>query len=118
MKAFINKHFSILFAIAIFAGLFFYASKSAAQEATVAPALTGAEVALVLRDSDNAHKVATAALGAVGCILESLAGNAEWTPEECSEKLEVVLKDYGQEHRFLHPRVLQMLNEALNRRRS
>jgi hypothetical protein len=116
MKAFINKHFSIIFAIAIFAGLSCYASQAEAQE--IAPALTGAETALVLRDSDNAHKVATAALGAVGCILESLSGNAEWTPQECAERLEVILKDYGQEHKLLHPTVLRMLKEALERRTS
>lgn len=76
--------------------------------------LDSTEVRLLIRDSDNAHEVAKAALGAVACILESISGNAEWTPQECGEKLEVILKDYGQEHMILHPMVFRMLQAKLN----
>lgn len=81
-------------------------------------ALDSAEVSLLIRDSDNAHLVAKAALGAVACVLEALSGNAEWTPQECAERLEVILKDYGQEHLILHPMVIRMLKAKLDQRRS
>ncbi len=81
-------------------------------------ALNKEEVRLLIRDSDNAHLVAKAALGSVACMLESLSGNAEWTPQQCAERLEVLLKDYGQEHLILHPMVLRMLKAKMEQRSS
>ncbi len=99
---------SMLFALLIFAALFTVEGR--AQEGV---ALDSTEVAMLLRDSDNAHKVARAALGAVSCILGSLSGTVEGTPQGCAKQLEMVLEEYGQEHLVLHPMVLQMLQRRL-----
>ena len=109
-----RRHFSILFAIAIFTALSLFARPAQAQ----AVALDSAEVALLLRDSDNAHKVAKASLDAIGCIITAITEEVEWTPQQCAARLEEVLLNYGQEHRLLHPRVIDMLKEKANRVRS
>lgn len=103
---------SILFAVLIFAALSTMDAK--AQGIT----LDSAQVRLVLRDSENAHAVATAALGAVGCILQSLSGNAQWTPQECAERLEQVIDEYAQEHLVLHPMVAHMLQGKMSEKGS
>ena len=103
---------SILFAVLIFTALSVYEAQ--AQDL----ALDSRQVKMLLRDSNNAHAVATAALGAVGCILESLAGNAEWTPQECAERLEVVIDEYAQEHLVLHPMVAHMIEGKITEKAS
>ena len=75
--------------------------------------LDSAEVKLVLRDSKNAHMVAEAALGAVACILQSLSGTAEWTPEDCADKLSETIDEYAQEHRVLHPMIYALLKAKI-----
>ena len=101
---------SMLFAVLIFTALSAY--KAQAQ----APALTSEEATLVLRDSDNAHKVAKSALDAVGCILS--APENEWTPQDCMSVLQPILDNYGQEHMLLHPRVVNMIREKMSQRDS
>ena len=102
---------SMLFALLIFAALF--SMKAEAQN--FAP-LDSTEVALLVRDSDNAHKVAKVALDAIGCMLSAEAN--EWTLQDCMDTLRPILNNYGQEHMLLHPRVLRILQNSLNRRDS
>ena len=103
---------SILFAVLIFTSL------SAYEAQAQGVALDSAQVRLILRDSENAHAVATAALGAVGCILASLSGTAEWSPQECAERLEAVIDKYAQEHLVLHPMVVHMLKGKMAQKAS
>ena len=101
---------SMLFALLIFAALFSMEAKAQA------PALNAEEVALLIRDSDNAHNVAKAALDAVGCLIS--APQNDWTPEDCMNVLRPIIADYGQEHMLLHPRVLNMILRKMEQRSS
>ena len=100
-----NNLIRIAAAFAILAGIIFIPHPCQAQGVS----LDSAETRLVLRDSDNAHFVAQAALNTVACIMQSFAPAADWTPEDCIGRLDAVLENYGQEHRLLHPRVEKML---------
>ena len=107
-----RKYFSILFAVAIFAALSIFARPVRAQ------AMDSTEVALVLRDSQNAHDVAHLALNTVTCVLTALQEEVDWTPLDCAERFNKEAFGLSQEHRFLHPAVKELLEEIPNRRRS
>jgi len=113
----VRKYFSILFALAIFATLSLYSSKAEAQVQQI-PALTAEEATLIYRDSDNAHQVAKAALATVSCMLAALQEGADWTQQDCVDRLRPVLDNFGQEHQLLHPRVNAMLAQKMTQRDS
>jgi len=110
-----RKYLSIIIAVIIFAAL---SVVEATAQIPEAPALNAEEVALVIRDSDNAHQVAKAALDAIGCMLTALSEEVEWTAEDCAKRLRVDLEGLSQEHRLLHPRIVQMLTAKLEERQS
>ena len=107
-----KKHFSIIFAIIIFAALSIFARPVRAQ------AMDSTEVALILLDSQNAHDAAGLALEAVACVLQAVQEEVEWTPRDCAEAFNKAAFGLGQEHRFLHPKVERLLKEIPHRRRS
>jgi len=89
-----KKHFSILFAIAIFAALSLFARPIRAQ-ATVADSMA----TLVYEDSRNAHEMATVALNTVGCLLEAETKDAKVV---CMTQFEPRWLYLGGEHKRLH----------------
>ena len=110
----LGKNFSILFAALVFAALSLYSSKAEAQDISI----DSTEVALILRDSKNAHEVAHLALNTVACVLEALKEEVEWTPLDCAERFNKEAFGLSQEHRIIHPQVVKLLEEIPNRRRS
>ena len=107
-----RKHFSIIFAVIIFAALSIFARPVRAQ------AMDSTEVALVLRDSKNAHEAARLALNTVACVLVAVKGEVDWTPLDCAERFNEVAAGLSEEHNLLHQQVTELLKEIPNRRRS
>ena len=110
----IRKHFSIIFAIIIFTALSIFARPVRAQEILI----DSTEVALILKDSKNAHEVAHLALNTVACVLQALTEESDWTPEDCAVRFNKEAFGLSQEHRILHPKVVDLLKEIPHRRRS
>jgi len=107
-----RKYLSIIIAIIIFTAL-------SVVEATAQEIHFNAEESeLVLRDSENAHLVAKASLDAIGCMLQALKEEVDWTAQECAERLARDLQGLSQEHRLLHPRIKALIAEKLATARS
>ena len=108
----IRKHFSIIFAVIVFAALSIFATPVRAQ------AMDSTEVALILRDSENAHMTARLAIDAVECIVATLVQEVAWTPQDCMDRFLKEMVGLNQEHQLLAPRMKELLKEIPNRRRS
>lgn len=108
MKRFMNKWFSTMFAVAIFAGLSCYASTVNAQVP-----LASEETRLLIEDSQNAHQVAKLTLDTVSCIMTALEQEVDWTPAQCLAELRKRLGPLGLEHQLLHPKVVRMIEQKL-----
>lgn len=104
-----RRHFSILFAVAIFFGLSLMETTRAEAQGGVA--LDSAQVEVILRDSMNAHAVAQMALGAIGCLVSTMDPEmTDYSPSDCLDRLKEEMKPLQEEHRFLHPQAVGVLN--------